>query len=235
MRSRSARSGAAHAVLRHLEAQDFAGAPRFVDGDDTSEVLSHVPGQSIPSSLEGFRDDDTLNTIARAIRALHLALGEFRPPHGMTFPRMPGAPEGGRFVCHNDLAPWNTIMHGKTFAGFIDWDLVTLASPAWDLAYAAWRFVPLYPDETSFGPVEQRGHRLNLFLDAYGLADEERSGFVDLVRRRQCSAYETVEQWGREGRAGFDRLFEQRLHVGALDDVAWIDSHGDELRRAILR
>lgn len=153
----------------------------------------------------------------------------------MTFPEMPAAPEPGPFVFHNDLAPWNTIMLGQIFAGFIDWDLVTPATPAWDLAYAAWRFIPLSPDTASFGSVGERGRRLRLFLNEYGLADMERSGIIDLIRQRQRCAYETVEQWGRAGLPGFDRLFDQRLHVRALDDIAWLDRHGEELQRSIVR
>ncbi len=79
------------------------------------------------------------------------------------------------------------------------------------------------------------GDHLMRSRNDYCPADVECFGLIDLNWRRQRSAYETVEQWGRAGLPGFDRLFEQRLHVGALDDVAWIDSHGDELRRAILR
>lgn len=233
VRSRSPWSNTSHAVLRHLASKDHPGAPRLVDVNDTHEVLSYLPGDSLPPNLGEFRSHDTLVMIAEAIRSLHIALSDFVPPLELPFPEMPHAPENGSFACHNGLAPWNTIVKDRMFVGFIDWDLVTLATPAWDLAYAAWRFVPLYPDDSSFGRVEARGRRLKLFLDTYGLTDAERSGFIDLIRQRQLSGYLTVEQWGRARLPGFDRLFDQGLHLGALDDIVWLDMHRTELQQAI--
>lgn len=234
VRSRSPWSGAAHAVLRHLEEHGFSGAPRLIDTSDACEMLTYLPGESIPADLHGYRGDDTLVTVAGAIRSLHRVLSHFQIPKDIVFPEMPGAPIGGSFLCHNDLAPWNTIMRDHGFVGFVDWDLVALATPAWDLAYASWVFVPLYADDTAFGDVVTRSRRLKLFLDAYGLPLSERRTFVRLIRQRQMCAYETVEQWGKAGIAGFDRLYRQRLHLGALDDIAWLDSHHDDLQQAIL-
>ncbi len=235
VRSRAPWSDATHAVLQYLEEQGFPGSPRLVDSDSTHEVLSYLLGRSIPADLNGYRDDETLLTIAAAIRSLHQALKGFSPPEGVTFPRMPGAPRGGSFVCHNDLAPWNTIMDGRTFSGFVDWDLVTLATPAWDFAYATWCFVPLYADDATFGDIDERGRRLALFLDEVPRSAIEGSDFIEVIGQRQRSAFDTVEQWGRAGVPGFDRLYRERLHRGALDDIAWFDRHRGELRRAIAR
>jgi hypothetical protein len=233
VRSRSPWSDASHAVLRYLEDHGYSGAPRLIDVDDEREVLSFVPGESIPADLDGYRDDDTLVSVAGAIRDLHRALEGFRPPKDLAFPQMPGAPTGGSLVCHNDLAPWNTIMRRHTFAAFIDWDLVTLATAAWDIAYAAWCFVPLYADDVTFGAIDERARRLRLLLGVYGLPNRERRGFIDLIGQRQRCAYETAEQWGQAGVPGFDRLYRQRLHVGALADIAWLDAHRAELQRAV--
>ncbi len=227
-------SAASHAVLSHLDAVGFEGAPRLLAIEGERELLTFIDGASAPADLTGFSSDDLVAAVAALIRDLHDALTSFTPAPDLVFPRMPGAPEGAGFICHNDLAPWNTIFkHGRPEA-FIDWDLVAPAPPEWDLAYAAWRFVPLYPDDALYGDAASRGRRLRTFLDAYGMADEQRSGFVPLIRQRQVSAYETVEQWGGAGMPGFARLFEQRLHVGALDDIAWLDANGATLREVII-
>lgn len=226
-------STASHAVLTHLEEVGFRGAPRLLGVEGDRERLTFVSGESAPADLAGYSSDEQLIAVAGLIRELHAALDTFTPDPELVFPRMPGAPEGSGFVCHNDLAPWNTIFeHGRPHA-FIDWDLVAPVPPEWDLAYAAWRFIPLYPDDARFGTADQRGRRLRLFLDTYGLDAGERGGFVDLIRRRQVCGYETVEQWGRESVPGFDRLFQQRLHVGALDDIAWLDANGLALHEAL--
>lgn len=226
-------SAAGHAVLEHLESIGFPGAPRLLQVDGAQESLTFIRGVTAPADLIGFNGDEVLVAVAKLIRELHDALSSFDPDPHLEFPRMPGAPEGRGFTCHNDLAPWNTVFNQDGPLAFIDWDLVAPAPPAWDLAYAAWRFVPLYPDDSRYGNSRIRGRRLRLFLDTYALAGSERDDFVELIRQRQVSAYETVEQFGGAGLAGFDRLFQQRLHVSALDDIAWLDTHASVLHDAI--
>ena len=228
-------SSASHAVLAHLAASGFRGAPRLLGVVGDRELLTFVEGTSAPADLTGFLGDDHLVAVAALIRELHDALAGFTPAPDLVFPRMPGAPAGAGFTCHNDLAPWNTIFRNGRPEAFIDWDLVAPAPPEWDLAYAAWRFIPLYPDDSRFGPADHRGRRLRLFLEAYELDAATRSGFVELIRQRQVCAYETVEQWGRAGVPGFARLFKQRLHVGALDDIAWLDANALTLQAALTR
>ncbi len=185
-------SRASHAVLTHLEEVGFRGAPRLLGVSGDRETLTFIAGESAPANLAGYMGDHQVVAVAGLIRALHDALSSFRPAPELAFPRMPGAPDGSGFICHNDLAPWNTIFHEGRPEAFIDWDLVSPAPPAWDLAYAAWRFIPLYPDDAVYGDAASRGRRLRMFLDTYGLADEQRGGFVDLIRLRQVSAFETV-------------------------------------------
>lgn len=234
IRRRGRWSSASHAVLEHLDSAGFAGAPRLLAVEGEQEVVTFVAGSSAPPDLAGFASDDVLVAVARLIRKLHDAVASFVPDPGIEFPKMPGSPEGAAFVCHNDLAPWNTIFRRRRPQAFIDWDLVTLAPRTWDLAYAAWRFVPLYPDDARFGTTEKRGRRLRLFLDSYDLRTDERRDFVSLIRQRQVSGYETVEQWGRARLPGFDRLFDRRLHVGALDDIHWLDANAPVLADAIV-
>ena len=226
-------SAASHAVLTHLAGVGFRGAPRLLGIVGDRELLTFVEGTSAPADLAGFLDDDHLVAVGSLVRELHSALASFTPTPELVFPQMPGAPEGAGFVCHNDLAPWNTVFqHGQPHA-FIDWDLVAPAPPEWDLAYAAWRFVPLYPDDTRFSTAAQRGRRLRLLLDTYEMNTETRRGFIALIRQRQVCAFETVEQWGRAGVPGFARLFEGRLHAGALDDIAWLDANAWDLQTTL--
>ncbi len=226
-------AAASHAVLTHLAERGFRGSPQLLGINGDRELLTFVEGTSAPADLDGFRNDDQLVAVGALIRQLHDALTGFTPAPDLVFPQMPGAPEGADFICHNDLAPWNAIFQHGLPRAFIDWDLVAPAPPEWDLAYAAWRFVPLYPDDSRFGTETQRGRRLRLLLNSYGLHVSLRAGFIALIRQRQVCAYETVEQWGRTGIPGFARLFEKRLHVGALDDIAWIDANGSTLRDAL--
>jgi aminoglycoside phosphotransferase (APT) family kinase protein len=90
-------------------------------------------------------------------------------------------------LCHNDLSPANTIYVAGKPQAFIDWDLAVPSTASWDLAYAARTFVPLYVDQdcSAFGyDPAQRGSRLRLFCDAYGMSRAGRRELLPLMHRR---------------------------------------------------
>lgn len=232
-RSGLAWGAASAAVLRHLEAVGFDGAPRFLGHDESGrEILSYIPGVSGAADLTGIAGDDALAGVANLLRRYHDAIATFTPPAAIVWPRMLHAPDRGPVICHNDIAPWNTIFTGTQPVAIIDWDLVAPGPVEWDIAYALWRFAPLYPDER-YGDAAERARRIVLFCDAYGLA--RRDGLIDLIPRRQRSAVETVEVWGAAGQPGFAHLYEARLHLGELDDMAFVRRHRSDLVRAVER
>ena len=123
---------------------------------------------------------------ARLIRQYHEAVAGFPVPDNLE--PMVGAPSEGPLVCHNDLAPGNTIYDHERAVALIDFDLAGPGDAVWDLASAAWRYVPLYEGAffTTRGvPMPDQARRLALMLDAYGLAD--RHGFLDVVCARMLS------------------------------------------------
>lgn len=174
-------SPAVHALLRHLESVGFDGAPRVLGIDDEGrEVLTYIHG------IEGRQarryDDDTLVTIAHRVRELHDAVATFEPPPDSRW-RRPERTGPDQIVGHNDLAPYNTIFDHGGKPHFIDWDLAGPTPRAWDLAHAAWKFVPLFPDDacTAMGyPIRPRGERFRIFCGAYGYDDPGK--LVDVLR-----------------------------------------------------
>lgn len=177
---------AVHALLRHLEAVGFDGAPRVLGFDEQGrEVLTYVEGEP---GWNGPYDDRTLVDTARAIRRFHDAVASFEPPPGSVWRH--SHPASDRLViCHNDLSPPNTVYAPGRAPAFIDWDLAGPAPAWWDVVSAARTFVPLYVDEDCerIGvPLMPRGPRLRLFCDAYGLPD--RDGFLD--RLRHCLRFQ---------------------------------------------
>jgi len=82
-------------------------------------------------------------------------------------------------ICHNDVAPYNTVFVDDRPRALIDFDTAGPGPRIWDVAYVAYTFVPL----ASFVPLaggrvvpyepaqhaEDRTRRLRLLADAYGL------------------------------------------------------------------
>ena len=220
-RGRTPWSEASHSVLRHLESVGFAASPRFLGSDGLVDRYSYIPGETAPADLKRYGADSVLIEVGQLVRRYHDAMAGFQPPSSVRWPIMPGTPSSDGTICHNDIAPWNVVFREGHVAGLIDWDLVAPATRGWDLAYAAWRFAPLYPGEL-YGTTRDRVRHVHLLLDAYGMARGERTDLPETILARMRSAYDTVERWGANGMPGFGRLYREKLHIDALDHMAWL-------------
>jgi len=218
---------AIHAFLRHLEAVGFAGAPRVLGVDDQQrEVLTYVEGEDAHHARRAaLHSDQALAAAGRLIREYHRAVASFTPSPDAVW-RVPGT---GPIVCHNDLGPVNTVYVNDAPVAFIDWDFAAPGDAEWDLACAAWSFIPLHDDEFCRRyayPIAPRGPRLRLLLDAYGLDD--RAHFLDRVRQRQQAQYDWVAEGARAG----DQTYAAALAAGNgqrwLDAIAFLDRSRDE-------
>lgn len=229
---------AVHALLAHLHTAGFGTCPRPLGYDDAGrEVLSYVPGDAgIPPFPGGMFSDHALTEVGRLLRRYHDAVETFVPPSDARWRTMPGAPPAGdaTIIAHNDLAPYNTIYRGGAPAAFIDWDLAAPATPEWDLAYAAWRFVPLYNDADlpDLGwPTLDRPRRLRVLCDAYHL--EHRAGFVDVIEARMQSVIETLRTWGEAGVPGFAEMWRTGHADGPRRDLDHLERIGPALEDAL--
>jgi hypothetical protein len=211
---------AVHALLRHLEARGFDGAPRALGFDDAGrEVLSYIAGHTAPASLDGIRSDEVLTAIARLVRRYHDAVADFVAPPGSAWQFTVGAPRAGDVICHNDIAPWNIVFDGARPQALIDWDFAAPAPREWDIAYALWRCVPLY-GAAEFGGPHTQARRIRLFCDAYGLADAR--GLLDTIERRQQVLHDTLVAWGRAGVPGFAEMLRDSHADGIRNDMAYL-------------
>ena len=211
---------AVHALLRHLEARGFAGAPRARGRDDKGrEVLTYIEGRTGPDSLEGIGSDETLVAVARLVWRYHDAVADFRPPADAAWRFIVGAPRAGDVICHNDLGPWNTVFVGARPVALIDWDFAAPAPRVWDVAYAIWRFVPLYGGGT-FGAPADHARRIRLFCDAYGQVD--RQDLLAVVERRQQTLHDTLVAWGQAGVPAFAAMLRDGHADGIRGDIAYL-------------
>lgn len=183
---------AVHAVLNHLEAEGFAGAPRVLGFDAQGrEMLTYLSGDTVGDRLPWpawVRSDEALTQVGTWLRALHDATAAFVPPEDVVwFARQTWRP--GLVIGHHDAAPWNAVWRDGALAGFVDWDTVGPSSRELDLAFVALSWVPLLrrrlAEETGFTAFGDRSRRLHLLLDAYGYTGDRRAfGAVVAARAR---------------------------------------------------
>ncbi|MBT2382458.1 phosphotransferase [Streptomyces sp. ISL-11] len=183
-------TSAVHAVLRHLEAVEFGGAPRALGMDgQRREVLTHLVGETVGEDLPWpawVYSDTALVGVGRWARRLHDATESFVPPPGARW--LAGQTwRPGLVIGHHDAAPWNAVWHEGELVGFFDWDTAGPSSREFDLAFMALAWVPLHArrlaERTGFTAFEDRCRRLHLLLDAYGY-DGDRSAFGNVVAAR---------------------------------------------------
>ena len=222
---------AVHALLAHLHAVGFDGAPRPLGIDDRGrEVLTFIPGTvAWPGGFHLLDGDAPLRWAVRLIRDFHDAVAGFTPPPGARWQVLTPA-DGDEIIAHHDLAPWNLVI-GDQWA-FIDWDSAGPGTRLWDLAYAMHGFVPLSAD-----PAVQRadaGGRLRLIADAYGLDEQQRRDIIPLLARRTRSMYDFLAEQAAQGTQPWARLWHEGHGDAWQADTTYIAQREDQWHQALL-
>lgn len=222
---------AVHALLRHLVAWGFSGAPQSHGLDARGrEVLDFVPGETADHPLPGWaRTDEALVAVARLLREYHDATVAFPVPADAAWYFPPVEP--AEVICHGDIAPYNCVFRDGLPVAFIDFDTAHPGPRVWDVGYAAYRFVPLNdPGYDDACPVEEQARRLRLFADAYGLGDDDRAALVETARARLEHLVRFMRERAAAGDAAFaghvargdDRFYETDMaHLATFD---WLTS-----------
>jgi len=180
-RTAGTQTPAVQALLRHLEAVGFTGAPRALGLDGRGrEVLSHLDGLTVGDSRpwpSWAHSDAALGAAGRWLRDFHAASRSFvAPPGSRWFGGRGGVGPGGvgpgEVIGHHDATPTSEDPGAGELVGFIDWDLAHPMTPLNDLAFVALTWVPLTARDVAAAdgfPVDtDRACRLRLLLAAYG-------------------------------------------------------------------
>jgi hypothetical protein len=203
-----------HALLRHLEAVGFDGAPRALGFDDQGrEVLSFVPGETVGTARPWpgwVHSEDALCQVGRWLRDYHAAVTGFVPPANAVW-REGGTWRPGMIVGHNDAAPYNAAWTDGRLVGFFDWDFAAPVTPEWDLAFTAFAWVPLHARDVvaaeGFTAFADRPRRLRLFLDTYGWSGPV-GPFVDIVRQRVSASAEGIRRIAAAGDPAYQNMMD---------------------------
>lgn len=188
-----------HALLRHLEARGFDGAPRVHGIDDEGrEILDFVPGAMAWPDMGALATDDGLARAADLLRRYHDAVADFVPPADATWQLDEMRADGERhlggespIVCHNDCAAWNLVMGDDRWA-FIDWDVAGPRPRLWDVAYAV-RGMVLVDHECDVR------HRVDVLATSYGLGVTERRRLPEIVLARIQSSIDHMRTRAEAG------------------------------------
>jgi hypothetical protein len=176
-KSRQPQSATLQRLLAHVRAQGVTWVPEPLGTDAQGrDVWSFIPGEVVHDHPAWLWSPGVLTTVARRLREWHDATASFerRPEDVWWWPgKLPV-----EVICHVDFAPYNHVFCKGEFVGAIDFDICYPGPRLWDLAYTAYRYLPLTPhvdesvpdgsawDRSHFSP-PQIAARLGAFLDAY--------------------------------------------------------------------
>ena len=232
---------AVHDLLNHLTAAGFAGSPRVLGIDDADrEILEFVPGEvgSLTASQPlppWFRTPESCWSIGRWIRDFQLAQTGLVVDPAKPWRRAAGSSLGpGQVIVHHDVSPYNTVRRPDGSLVVLDWDFARPGDPIEDLAWAAWRWVPLMAGRRwhaeygigSDADVRQRQERsLGALLDGYGPSTRQRRLLREAVAHQMTTHATDLEDLARTDRA-FARLVERGFARAARQDAEWWATSG---------
>ena len=209
-----------HDLLGFFERSGWDGAPRFLGVDERGrEILSFVDGYvAWPPGTAGVTQEASLARVAELVR-------EF---HDLTA----GTPLAGEreVVCHNDLAPNNTVYvrgAGLRPVAFIDWDLAAPGRRIDDVAHACWQYLGL---GLGLGPGADAGRAargIRLICDAYRL--DGRGEIVDVIMWWQDRCWRGIQAGAAAGDPAMVRLRADGAVRQVRAAFGWMAAHRSEL------
>lgn len=225
-------SASVQAVLLHLQEAGVRGVPEPLGFDEFGrDTVGYVAGDVWNYPLPEFVwSDSTLVAAAELLRCLHDATLDFQPSVDARWMlTMPGDLPA-EVVCHNDFAPYNAVFDGERLAGMIDWETAAPGVRIWDLAYAAYRFVPLSQDAPGhLAEASVQSRRLALLCDAYGLGKPGREILLATAARRVAALRELILSEAASG----NPVFTAHLAAGHVDayeaDLAYLRATAETL------
>lgn len=225
------------ALLRHIRAQGFNGAPQPFGFDaDGNEIVSYITGEVCNYPLsENAKSVTAFVSSAKLLRAYHdSTLGFVETLHGDEPWFLPPR-EPVEVICHGDYAPYNVVLEGDQAVAIIDFDIAHPAPRVWDIAYALYRWGPLTDpvNADGFGSIDQKIARCRMFCDAYGLAQEQRIELTAMVIERLQVMVETMLTGAADGNEAFQANIADGHHRLYLGDIAYLQANAAHIQTGL--
>lgn len=158
-------------LAAHVRSQgvDWVPEPLGVDAEGR-DVWGFIDGEVNHDDPSDRYPDGVVFEVAQRLRQWHDATASFeRRPDDVWW--WPGK-QPAEVICHVDFAPYNHVFMDGRFVGAIDLDICYPGPRLWDLAYTAYRYVPLVPLMSPASDADsrlrsRRLERLDGFLAAY--------------------------------------------------------------------
>lgn len=211
-------------LLGHLRDHGLTWVPEPLGVDEQGrDAVGFLPGVVPQYPMPDWVwTDQVLRDAGRLLADLHDATAGFDTA-GAVWRLPPRAP--AEVVCHGDLAPYNMVFRDGHLTGVVDWDTAAPGPRVWDLAYLAYRLVPLTGADDVLVPGDgavRRRTRLRLLCEAYGAGPGPADVLAAAVGRLHALADFTA------ARADEDKALHGHAEL-YRSDAAWVAAHADRL------
>ena len=195
-----------HALLKLLEEKSFGHAPRFLGIDEKGrEILTFMDGEVSHGEMNW--TDDQLAKVVQMLKDFHDATAGSE------------LAKGKEVVCHNDIAPWNTIIENDVPTAFIDFDDVAPGNRADDLAYLLWTFLELGSDV----PADVQAKKIQKLCEIYGFTDKRK--LVDAILDQQEKILSKREELAKSAETQEAREFSASRIDAIRSEIEWVKAN----------
>jgi hypothetical protein len=234
-----------HALLAHLEAAGFEGAPRFLGIDAAGrEVLSYLEGEVAGRPRPPWiADEARLASVGRLVRAYDDAAASFVPPPealaGTSPAEPPGIPPAPAYppelIGHVDITLDNVVFRNGRAYALIDFDLAKPVTRADEMFNAMLWWGPLADPRDVDPPLRHLDvpRRARILADSYGLSGTDRERIMEVAVLRTRRSWHLMKLRARTHGGGWQRMWDEGVGDVIKRREAWLDQHAATLTAAL--